>query len=135
MESDKKEAILRWRAPLTTPKQVRQFMGLVSYYRNFVPNLATLAEPLTRLTQKRTRMDWGWEADCAMKKVQEAIAEAQGLTVWRAGRPTRVSTDASNVGLGAIFEQKDENDQWKIVSSWSKKLTACQQNYSATDRE
>ena len=80
-------------------------------------------------------MDWGWEADCAMKKVQEAIADAQELTVWRGGRPTRVSTDASNVGLGAIFEQKDENDQWKIVSSWSKKLTACQQNYSATDRE
>ena len=37
MEPNKKDAILMWKSPLTTPKQVRQFLGLVSYYRSFIP--------------------------------------------------------------------------------------------------
>ena len=53
MEETKRNAILGWTSPLETAKQVRQFMGMVSYYRNFIPHLATIAEPLTRLTRKR----------------------------------------------------------------------------------
>ena len=59
MEDGKKEAIAKWEPPLTLAKEVRRFMGMVSYYRNFVPQLATIAEPLTRLTHKRTHMEWG----------------------------------------------------------------------------
>ena len=59
MEEGKKNAILGWKPSLETAKQVRQFMGMVSYYRNFIPQLATIAEPLTRLTRKRTRLEWG----------------------------------------------------------------------------
>ena len=47
---------------------------MVSYYRNFVPQLATIAEPLTRLTRKRTHMEWGWEAQQAMEAVKSAIS-------------------------------------------------------------
>ena len=57
METSKKQAILRWISPLTSAREVRQFMGMVLYYRNFVPRLATIAEPLTRLTRKRTHME------------------------------------------------------------------------------
>ena len=59
MEDGKKEAITKWESLLTSAKEVRRFMGMVSYYRNFVPQLATIAEPLTRLTRKRTHMEWG----------------------------------------------------------------------------
>ena len=76
MEPGKKQAITKWVSPLISAKQVRQFMGMVSYYRNFVPNLATLAEPLTRLTRKRIRVEWGWEAQEAMEKLQDAISSA-----------------------------------------------------------
>ena len=110
-------------------------MGIVSYYRNFVPNLATLAEPLTRLTRKRIRVEWGWETQEAMEKLQDAISLAQALTVWDESLPTRVTTDASDVGMGAILEQKHIGDMWRIVASWSRKLTPCQQRYSTTDRE
>ena len=104
MAADKREAILKWQAPLTTPRQVRQFMGLTSYYRNFVPQFATIAEPLTKLTCKRTRMEWGYEAQCAMDSLKRAIMEALALTVWDPNKDTRIATDASEVGLGAILE-------------------------------
>ena len=135
MEDAKKTAIAKWESPLTSAKEVRRFMGMVSYYRNFVPQLATIAEPLTRLTRKRVHMEWGWEAQQAMEAVKTAIATAHTLTVWCPQRETRVTTDASDVGMGAIIEQKHDGDQWRIVTSWSRKLTPCQQRYSTTDRE
>ena len=135
METSKKQAILRWESPLTSAREVRRFMGLVSYYRNFVPHLATLAEPLTKLTRKRAHLEWGWEAQQSMELVKTAITDAQSLIVWDSSLPTRVTTDASDVGVGAIIEQQRDDGVWSIVSSWSRKLTPCQQRYSTTDRE
>ena len=135
MDDTKKQAILRWKPPLTSAKEVRQFMGMVSYYRNFVPRLSTLAEPLTRLTRKRTSLEWGWEAEQAMENIKDAIIHAQSLMVWDPQLHTRITTDASNVGMGAIIEQLHDENKWQIVSSWSRKLTPCQQRYSTTDRE
>ena len=134
METSKKQAILRWTSSLTSAREVRQFMGIVSYYRNFVPRLATIAEPLTRLTRKHTRVEWGYKAQQSMEALKDAIINAQSLSVWDGTLPTRVSTDASDVGMGAIIEQK-HHDGWGITSSWSRKLTLCQQWYSMTDRE
>ena len=135
MDTSKKQAILRWESPLTSAKEVRQFMGIVSYYRNFIPRLSTLAEPLTRMTRKRIRLEWGWEAQQAMEDIKSAIVEAQSLTVWDPQLATRVTTDASTVGMGAILEQLHDVNEWRITSSWSRKLTPCQQRYSTTDRE
>ena len=70
-----------------------------------------------------------------MEAVKTAIATAHTLTVWCPQRDTRATTDASDVGMGAIVEQKHDDEQWKIVSSWSRKLMPCQQRYSTTDRE
>ena len=135
METSKKQAILRWESPLTSSRDVRKFMGLVSYYRNYVPQLATLSEPLTLLTRKRARMEWGWEAQTAMEAIKTAITDAHALTVWDPSLRTRVTTDASDVGMGAIIEQFHDNTTWKIVSAWSRKLSPCQRKYSTTDRE
>ena len=76
METSKKKAILQWTSPLTSAREVRQFMRIVSYYRNFVPHLATIAEPLTRLTRKRIRIEWGYEAQEAMEALKQAILYA-----------------------------------------------------------
>ena len=73
MEPTKRAAILAWKSPLTNAKQVRQFIELVSYYRSFIPSMSTIAEPLTRLTQRRTRVEWGEAAAQAMEKLKQAV--------------------------------------------------------------
>ena len=135
MDPEKRDAILKWQPPLISAKQVRQFMGLVSYYRNFIPQLSTMAEPLTRLTRKRVRLEWGWEAENAMIAIQTALKKAHTLCVWNDAASTRVTTDASDVGMGAILEQQVEEEEWKTVAAWSRKFTPTQQRYSTTDRE
>ena len=136
VEPEKVEALQHWKRPLTTVKQVRQFLGLASYYRMFVPGFATLVTPLTHMTRKDARVVWTAEAQDAVEKVVSALQQAPSLSVWNSQRKARVTTDASLVGVGALLEQLDPADsQWKPVAYWSRKLLPPQTRYHATDRE
>ena len=136
VEPEKVEALQKWKRPLTTVKQVRQFLGLASYYRMFVPGFATLVAPLTCMTRKDARVVWSPEAQHAVDEVIAALQQAPSLSVWDSRRKARVTTDASLVGVGALLEQLDPSDsQWKPVAYWSRKLLPPQTRYHATDRE
>ena len=130
----KVEALRMWAPPLTTVKQVRQFIGLAMWYRCFIPHLATIAAPLTALTSSRAKMVWTAEATEAMQTIQRLVSEAPCLARWDPQRKTRVITDASKSGLGAVLEQ-DHDRGWRPVAFWSRKLRDPETRYSATDRE
>ena len=59
-DPDKIKAVLEWSTPETV-KEVRSFLGLCSYYRRFVPEFATIARPLIKLTEKNEEFCWGAE--------------------------------------------------------------------------
>ena len=48
-------------------KGVRQFLGLVSFYRKFIPGFADIAEPMKLLTRKGAKFEWTLEAKSAFK--------------------------------------------------------------------
>ena len=136
VEPEKVAALDKWKRPLTTVKQVRQFLGMASYYRIFVPGFATLVAPLTHMTRKDARVVWSPEAQEAVEKVVGALQNAPALSVWNPRRKARVTTDASLVGVGALLEQyHDDEAQWRPVAYWSRKLIPAQTRYHATDRE
>ncbi|GJU99440.1 putative reverse transcriptase domain-containing protein [Tanacetum coccineum] len=56
----KVETIRNWSAP-TTPKEVRQFLGLAGYYRRFIEGFSLISKPLTKLTEKNKKYEWGTE--------------------------------------------------------------------------
>ncbi|GKC15820.1 putative reverse transcriptase domain-containing protein [Tanacetum coccineum] len=62
VDPSKIEAIKNWTAP-TTPTKVRQFLGLVGYYRRFIEGFSLIAKPLTKLTQKNKKYEWGKDED------------------------------------------------------------------------
>ena len=136
VEPEKIEALGRWKRPLTTVKQVRQFLGMASYYRMFVPAFASLVAPLTHMTRKDARVVWTLEAQEAVDRVIGALQQAPALLMWNPARKARVTTDASLVGIGALLEQfVEEDSQWQPVAYWSRKLLPAQSRYHATDRE
>lgn len=61
VDPDKTAAVVKMPAP-TTPKLVRSFVGLVSYYRRFVLNFSKIAKPLTELTKHN--VPFIWTPDC-----------------------------------------------------------------------
>ena len=54
---EKLSSIQRMPCPYT-PKEVKQFLGLVGYYRKFIPQYADTARPLNALTRKDTEFEW-----------------------------------------------------------------------------
>ncbi len=59
----------------TTKKGVRTFIGLVGYYRRFVPQFAATAGPLPYLTRKAKteKVMWSWECEKVFIDLKEAL--------------------------------------------------------------
>ncbi|GJW68996.1 putative reverse transcriptase domain-containing protein [Tanacetum coccineum] len=69
------EAVKNWTSP-TTPIEVRQFLGLVGYYRRFIEGFSKIAKPLTKLTQKNKNYIWGEEQESAFQLLKQKLYEA-----------------------------------------------------------
>ncbi|XP_041477315.1 uncharacterized protein LOC121425354 [Lytechinus variegatus] len=65
----------------TTKKEVRAFIGLASYYRKFIPNMAVIAAPLTDLTKDKApnKVSWGEAQETAFRVLKERIVLASKL--------------------------------------------------------
>ncbi|GKB64589.1 putative reverse transcriptase domain-containing protein [Tanacetum coccineum] len=74
------EAIKNWAAP-TTPTEVRQFLGLAGYYRRFIEGFSLLSKPLTKLTQKDKKYEWGKEEEEAFQTLKQKLCSAPILAL------------------------------------------------------
>ena len=104
MDESKLGRLEEWIPPLGSVKDLRSFLGFMSYYRAFIPHFADLTAPLTQLLRKTTNWQWSEEATKAVKGVKQALLEARSRYAWDPERPDRVTTDASGTGLGAVLE-------------------------------
>ena len=113
---------------------VRRFLGLVGYYRMFVPGFADLAEPLNQLTHKEVRFSWGERQESAFCALRDRLMTAPVLHFPDFSQPFHLTTDASGTGVGAVLSQWVEGRDCPI-GYFSRSLNKAQRNYSATDRE
>ena len=69
------EAISKWEIP-RSPTEIRSFLGLAGYYRRFIENFSSIAVPLTTLTRKNVKYEWGTKQqeafDCLRQKLISA---------------------------------------------------------------
>ena len=125
------------RAPaLTTKKQLRSFLGLIGYYRSFVPNFAAIAVPLTDLTRKGSpnQLVWGDAQQHAFVSPKQYVCNPPILKLPDVSKPFILQTDASCNSIGAILLQEDELTKHPVAFA-SKKLLPREQNYSTIERE
>ena len=120
--------------PFDTPKKVRAFLGLVMWYKSFIPHVSTIAAPLFPLTSAKKKIQWSQEATQAVNALKQAVLDAPTLIRFDRTLPTRVTTDASIIGIGAVLEQLTSME-WRPVAFWSRKLKDAETRYSATDIE
>jgi len=96
-------------APLpTSKKQLRSFLGLVGYYRAFVPHFAAIAAPLTDLTKKGSpdKLVWTETHEQAFQALKEHACTQLVLCLPDVTKPFILQTDASSDGIGAILLQE-----------------------------
>ncbi|GJT70007.1 putative reverse transcriptase domain-containing protein [Tanacetum coccineum] len=66
VDPTKIELIRDWASP-KTPTKIRQFLGLAGYYRRFIEGFSKIAKPMTKLTQKSMKFDWGDKKEAALR--------------------------------------------------------------------
>ncbi|PIK38325.1 hypothetical protein BSL78_24838 [Apostichopus japonicus] len=130
---EKVEAIKDARQP-TSASEVRSFLGLVQYCSRFIPNLATISEPLRRLTKKGQTFSWGKEQEQSFQSLKNVLTKADTLAYFDKNAKTQVISDASPVGLGAILVQI-QNGEARIIGYASRSLTDVERRYSQTEKE
>ncbi|GJS38560.1 putative reverse transcriptase domain-containing protein [Tanacetum coccineum] len=101
----KLEAVKNWASP-TTPTEIRQFLGLASYYRRFIEGFSKIAKSLTELTQKNKKYIWGEDQESAFQLLKQKLC------------------------LGAVLMQRE-----KVIAYASRQLKPNEENYTTHDLE
>ncbi|KAJ8356711.1 hypothetical protein SKAU_G00195050 [Synaphobranchus kaupii] len=133
-DKDHIEAVLNAPAPADAAA-LRSFLGLVSWYSKFLPNYATVVEPMRACIRQDTDYIWTDEAETSFTKVKELLVGSPALALFDPALPTVISTDASDYGLGAVFTQIHPNHTERTVAFASRTLTPAERKYSTVEKE
>ena len=124
------EAIEHFPIP-TSVEHVRRFLGLAGYYRMYVEDFATIAEPLTKLLRKKTEYIWGEEQQQAFNTLRQALMKGPVLRHPNFELPFRIKTDWSHVAMGAVLTQVDDKGEEHPVAYLSRRCNERESKYSA----
>ena len=91
----------------TTKKEIRRLLGLLNYYRRFVPNFSDIAQPLTDATRKcaPNKVKWNEKCQQSLDKLKLLLTSEPILRVPDLSKPFIVQSDASNTAIGAVLMQ------------------------------
>ena len=126
----------------TSLTKLREFLGLVNFYRRFIPQCSQVIQPLTDMlrstgsTQKarNTSLEWSAPATTAFDKIKDTLAQSTMLSHPQPDAELCLMTDASDVAVGAVLQQKVDN-HWQPLGFFSKRLQPAETRYSAFGRE
>ena len=136
----KVEAVNRLRPPRTVA-EVRSYLQMASYYREYIPRFSDIAEPLNAVLRKDGANELGDNVTAAWTLLCEALRSAPLLAHpdyegIRSGVTKLVlQTDASDVGLGGVLSQRRSDGKEQPVAYYSRSLKRPERNYSVYDRE
>ena len=125
------KAIQDWQPPKTI-KEIRQFLGLCSFFRRSIQGFSDLAQPLTKLTRKDSTWKEGplpSESLLAFKKIKSVLINRPCLTPPNFNKPFILTVDASKTGIGAILSQSHDSIEHPVAYG-SKTLTDTEKRYA-----
>jgi cleavage and polyadenylation specificity factor subunit 1 len=123
--------------PPTDVAGLQRFLGMLNFFRRFLPAAAATLRPLTdalKSSPASTAFDWTPEMDNAFVQAKLALTTAATLRHPNPSADLSVAVDASAHHVGAVLQQREGSD-WAPLGFFSKKLNAAEVNYSAFDRE
>ena len=115
-------------------KQLRSFLGLMSYYRRFVPNFSHIAAPLHKLLKKDAVYEWTAVHEQAFHTLKGKLITPPVLKYPDFNQPFILTTDASGEGLGAVLSQGEITRDLPVAFA-SRTLNRAEKNYSTTEQE
>ena len=117
------------------PKQLKAYLGLLTYYSKFLPNLSSLLSPLYKLLQKDATWQWGVEQQNALEKSKTLLTSSDLLVHFDPSLQIILACDASNYGIGAVLAHHWPDGSECPVAFASRSLTKTERNYSQLEKE
>nr|GEX49666.1 putative reverse transcriptase domain-containing protein [Tanacetum cinerariifolium] len=105
VDPSKIESIKDWASPKTA-MEIRQFVGLVSYYPRSIEGFSKIARSITKLTQKKVKFDWGDKEEAAFQLVNQKLCRAPILALPEGSKDFTVYCDSSIKGLDTMLRTK-----------------------------
>ena len=115
---------------------VRRFLGLTGWFRDFIKDYARLTVNLTN-SLKGKGENWAWSAEMENEflEMKRVLREMGKLQIADYDKEFLLRTDASNLGMGAVLLQKNGKDEWVPVQWASKKFTPTEVKYGISEKE
>ena len=126
---NKFEAIQALTVPKTC-KQLRQFIGMINFYRDMWQKRSDLLAPLTALTPKNVKYDWKDKHQNCFDVIKRVIGRELLLVYPDFNASFEIHTDASKLQIGTVLSQKGN-----LIAFYSRKMNSAQHNYTTTEKE
>ncbi|KAM1282388.1 hypothetical protein ACFX2H_022762 [Malus domestica] len=133
IEVDKSKIDLVRHSP-TSVREVRSFLGHAGFYRRFIKDFSTIAQPLCRLLQKEVAFEFTKECTASLNQLKELLTTAPIIVPPDWSLPFELMCDASDYALGAVLGQRKDKKPHVIYYA-SRTLNDAQLNYSTTEKE
>ncbi|KAF9761098.1 Retrovirus-related Pol polyprotein from transposon 17.6 [Nosema granulosis] len=107
-----------------------KLVGLINWFRPYVSGLSRKIAPLTAKLSTKNTFSWNKEDNNIVKEIMEDIKRRTLLSYPNPEKPFTLTTDASDIGLGATLTQENN-----LIGLYSYKLTQTQQRYTVMEKE
>ena len=134
IDPEKMKAVTDWKTPFKNVTEVQSFLGLIGYYRKFIPHFSHVARHLHELTRKNIEFKWETKHTEAVNNLKKAITSPDCLAIFDSSRQTILTTDACDYALGAVLMQKHDHGE-RPIAFISRALTGAECNYSMWEKE
>ena len=119
----------------TNVTELKSYLGLLTYYGKFLPNLATRLAPLYKLLGKKTTWRWRAEQDKAFQESKQLLTSSPLLVHFDSRLPLVLACDASAYGIGAVLAHRLPDGAEKPIGYASRTLNPAERNYSQLEKE
>lgn len=136
-DPQKVTAIQQYQPPRDV-KGVREFLGMASYHRQFIRHFSHIAKPLTNLLVSDALWQWSDAQQTAFDTLKQHLATAPVLAHPDFSSPFILTTDASDIGMGAVLSQVQgpaDNRKEHVIAYASRLLKAPETRYPAHEKE
>ncbi|RYE21911.1 MAG: hypothetical protein EOP45_08990, partial [Sphingobacteriaceae bacterium] len=130
----KVEVINNFPRPITV-RHIQSFLGMCNYFRKYVKDFSKVSKPLTLLLKKETPFIWTDSQQKAFEHLKKALSTEVVLSFPDFSDLFYVSTDASNVAIGAVLMQKPGGGAYRPIYYFSRTLNDAQRRYSTIEKE
>ena len=120
--------------PPTTYKELKSFLGKLSYIRRFIPGLTAVTSAFAPLLKKGAPFHWSTECQEAFEKVQDIMTKLPTVCAPIFGKPLRLYLASNSQAIRALIAQEDDNEVEQSVYYVSRTLKDAKSRYSGAER-